>query len=208
MYKRQDEAAKDDVCVTFVAESHWAWRRLRSRTTSMAWERLRAGAIWGTLTSMLRGVVNVECVLVTPLTRLSLTTIGVALAAGESSDLFEPDDPPLQADSGRRTIIPAASARVSFRHEVTNDRVCHRLGRIDGNTAVQENLSNFFNASVTFMCRAAGVWRECRPAGCVPRSFRGSPEKILNIALATGGRANQASSRVSVRQVAASESGR
>ena len=151
---------------------------------------------------------NAECVLVTPLTRLSLTTIGVALAAGESSDLFEPDDPPLQADSGRRTIIPAASARVSFRHEVTNDRVCHRLGRIDGNTAVQENLSNFFNASVTFMCRAAGVWRECRPAGCVPRSFRGSPEKILNIALATGGRANQASSRVSVRQVAASESGR
>ena len=66
----------------------------------------------------------------------------------------------------------------------------------------------FFNASVTFMCRAAGVWRECRPAGCVPRSFRGSPEKILNIALATGGRANQASSRVSVRQVAGFLSGK
>lgn len=29
----------------------------------------------------------------------------------------------------------------------------------------------FFNASVTFMCRAAGVWRECRSTGCVPPEF-------------------------------------
>lgn len=165
-----DEATKDDVCLTFVAESHWAWRRLRSRTTSMAWERLRAGAIWGTLTSMFRGVVNVECVLVTPLTRLSLTTIGVALAAGESSDLFEPDDPPLQADSGRRTIIPATSTRVSLRREVTNDRVCHRLGRIDGNTAVQENLSNFFQ------CECDVYVPRCRRVVRAPAGWLCSPE--------------------------------
>ena len=30
------------------------------------------------------------------------------------------------------------------------------------------------------MCRAAGVWRECRLAGCVPRNFHRSPEEILN----------------------------
>ena len=42
--------------LTFVAESHAAPRRVRSRTTSMAWLRLRAVVIVGTLMEMSDGL--------------------------------------------------------------------------------------------------------------------------------------------------------
>ena len=56
------------VMVTFVAESHAAPRRVRSRTTSMAWLRLRAVVMVGTLIEMSDGLWKDVDVIVAPAT--------------------------------------------------------------------------------------------------------------------------------------------
>gem|GEM_PF-6439368 len=152
------------VMVTELAFRQPAWRRVRSRTTSRAWERLRASGICGTWALMARGWLAFSEVGVELLTRAASAVVNLASAAAFEALFswdFDGASLPLQAATDKVAASPIVDPQKARRESLT----AHRLqSRSDISGLGEVGSGNFQTSQVTAgVLTSAGASRPSSP---------------------------------------------